>query len=77
MRNPSQPSLPEWIQSAYTTLETAYSSDTDELSKAEARELLLNETDHIEDGGDAAYALDQLLDQGWLYEVNGQLRKTE
>ena len=77
MRNPDQPSLPKWIQSAYETLETAYTSDTDELSRTVAHELLLEEADSIETDGDAEYVLDRLLDRGWLYEVNGQLRKTE
>ena len=77
MRNPDEPSLPEWIQNAYETLETAYSKDTNELSRESAHQYLLNEADHIEDDGDAAYVLDRLLDQGWLYEVDGQLRKTE
>jgi hypothetical protein len=77
MRNPDEPSLPEWIQNAYETLETAYSADTTELSRESAHQYLLNEADHIEDDGDAAYVLDRLLDRGWLYEVDGQLRKTE
>jgi len=77
MRNPGQPSLPKWIQNAYKTLETAYTSDTDELSRTAAHEVLLSEAEHIEDDSDATYVLDRLLDRGWLYEVNGQLRKTE
>ena len=77
MRNPGQPSLPKWIQSAYETLETAYTSDTDELSRTAAHKLLLNEAEQVETDGDAEYVLDRLLDRGWLYEVNGQLRKTE
>jgi len=77
MRNPGQPSLPEWVRDAYETLEIAYTPDTDELSRTAAHELLLSEAEHIEDDGDATYVLDRLLDRGWLYEVNGQLRKTE
>ena len=77
MRNPGQPSLPDWVQNAYTTLETAYDTDTDELQRESAHGFLLDEADHIEDDGDAAYVLDRLLDRGWLYEVDGQLRKTE
>ena len=76
MRYNDQPSLPAWIQAAYETLETAYTAETDELSKEEAHELLLAEAEHIEDDGDAAHVLDRLLDRGWLYEVNGKLRKT-
>ncbi len=77
MRHTGQPSLPDWIQTAYSTLEKAYTSGTDELSRAAAHELLLAEAEYVEDGGDATYVLDRLLERGWLYEVDGQLRKTE
>lgn len=77
MRNPDQPSLPEWIQNAYETLETAYTSHADELSRTAANEFLLDEAEPIETDGDAEYVLDRLLDRGWLYEVDGQLRITE
>ena len=77
MRHTDQPSLPAWIQTAYETLETAYTSETDELSREAAHELLLAEAEQIETDADATYVLDRLLDRGWLYEVNGQLRKTD
>jgi len=77
MKHTGQPPLPDWIQSAYQTLERAYGSDTDELSKADAHEFLLAETERIEEHADAVYAVDRLLDRGWIYEVNGHLRKTE
>ncbi|MDS0222297.1 hypothetical protein NDI54_13155 [Haloarcula sp. S1AR25-5A] len=63
--------------SAYQTPERAYGSDTDELSKSEAHEILLAESEHIEEQTDAEYVVDRLLDRGWLYEVDGQLRKTD
>lgn len=77
MRHPSDPSLPEWIQTAYETLETAYAADTDEMPRETAHDLLLADAEHIEDDGDATDVLDRLLERGWLYEVDGQLRKTE
>ena len=77
MKHTGQPPLPGWIQSAYQTLEKAYTSGTDELSMTEAHEFLLAESEHIEEHADAVYVVDRLLDRGWLYEVNGQLRKTE
>ena len=77
MRYTDQPSLPAWVQAAYETLETAYTSETDELSREAAHELLLDEDGQIETDADATYVLDRLLDRGWLYEVNGQLRKTD
>jgi len=77
MRRTDQPSLPQWIQNAYESLETAYASDTDELSREAVTEILLTETKQIETDADATYALNRLLERGWLYEVNGQLRKTD
>ncbi len=77
MKHTGQPPFPDWIQSAYQTLERAYASGTDELPKSEAHEFLLAESEHIEEHTDAVYVIDRLLDRGWLYEVDGQLRKTE
>ncbi|WP_158600518.1 hypothetical protein [Haloarcula sp. Atlit-7R] len=77
MRHTGQPPLPDWIQSAYQTLERAYATGTDELSKSEAHEFLLAESEDIEEQADAVYVVDRLLDRGWLYEVDDQLRKTE
>ena len=77
MRHPGEPTLPEWVQTAYETLEIAYTSDTEALPRETAHEFLLAEAEQISDGGDATYVLDRLLERGWLYEVNGQLHKTE
>jgi len=77
MGHTGQPPLPDWIQSAYQTLERAYATGTDELSKSEAHEFLLAESEDIEEQADAVYVVDRLLDRGWLYEVDDQLRKTE
>ena len=76
MRHIDQPSLPQWIQNAYESLETAYASGTDELSVEAAHELLLTEAEQIETDEEATYVLDRLLERGWLYEVDGRLRKT-
>ena len=77
MKDTGQPPLPEWVQAAYETLETAYTADTNELSRTAAHDLLIDEAKQIETDGDAKYVLDRLLNRGWLYEVNGQLRKTD
>jgi hypothetical protein len=76
MRHIDQPSLPQWIQNAYESLEAAYSSGTDELSVEAAHELLLTEAEQVETDEEATYVVDRLLERGWLYEVDGQLRKT-
>jgi hypothetical protein len=77
MRDSGHPPLPEWIQTAYETLEIAYTSYTDELSRQAARELLLTESEAVDADADTTYVLDCLLDRGWLYEVDGQLLKIE
>lgn len=77
MRHIDEPSLPTWIREAYETLEAEYASDINELSRTDAEEILLAEGGNIEAEADAVYAIDRLLDRGWLYEVNDQLRKTE
>jgi len=77
MRYIDQPRLPQWIRDAYETLEAEYSSGTNELSRTDAQETLLVEDGNIEEDDDAVYVIDRLLDRGWLYEVDGRLRKTE
>ena len=77
MRHTDEPRLPEWIRESYETLEAEYASGIDELSHTDAKEKLLAEGGNIEKAADAVYAIDRLLDRGWLYEVNGRLRKTE
>mgnify|MGYP006306091361 CR=1 FL=1 len=77
MRHIDQPNLPTWIREAYKTLESEYTSGINELSRTNAKEMLLADDENIEEEADAVYAIDRLLDRGWLYEVNDQLRKTE
>jgi len=77
MKHIDKPSLPKWIREAYETLETEYTAGINELSRTDAEEMLLAEDENIEEEADAVYAIDRLLDRGWLYEVNDQLRKTE
>ena len=77
MKHIDEPNLPTWIREAYETLESKYASEIDELSHTDAKEILLAENGNIEEEADAVYAIDRLLDRGWLYEVNDQLRKTE
>jgi len=77
MRHTDEPRLPDWIRGAYETLEAEYTSETIELARTEAEDILLAEDGDIEEEADAVYAIDRLLDRGWLYEVNGRLRKTE
>jgi hypothetical protein len=77
MRHTDRPRLPDWIKDAYDTLECEFASGTRDITHTEAQKILLSEEGHIEEDADAVYAIDRLLDRGWLYEVSGQLRKTE
>jgi hypothetical protein len=77
MLNNDTPSLPDWVQDAYESLEPHYETTTDGISRTEAHDLLLADANAVEDAGDASYVLDRLLDRGWLYEVDDTLYKTE
>ncbi|SDG42056.1 hypothetical protein SAMN05216218_1376 [Halorientalis regularis] len=77
MWNSDQASLPAWIQDAYDDLAPHFEDPSDELSQERARELLVTESDAIDEPADADYALDRLIDRGWLYEVDDSLRKTD
>lgn len=76
MLNNDSPSLPDWIQDAYESLEPHFET-TDGLSRTDAHHHLPSDADHVEEAGDASYVIDRLLERGWLYEVEGILYKTE
>lgn len=76
MLNNDSPSLPDWIQDAYESLEPHFET-TDGLSRTDAHDHLLSDADHVEEPGDASYVIKRLLERGWLYEVEGALYKTE
>lgn len=77
MWNPDRNPLPDWIQDAYEVLEPAFEDTDTGLSRDEAEELLLETAAVIDEPGDSVHALDRLLERGWLYEVDGELRKTD
>lgn len=70
-------SLPDWIEQAYEILHDAIGESDDELTGAEAREVLVGHDSFPDDRDDATYAIDRLLDTGWLYEVDDELRITD
>lgn len=77
MWTPDRPPLPEWIQDVYETI-VAHVDDPDEgLPRERARELLLAQDEFTDDSDDIEYAIDRLLDRGWFYEVDGDLRVTD
>lgn len=76
MSYPIQQPLPDWIKAAYETLVPVFETSEAGLTRGEAQAQLLNSADGPDDPTDCDYALDRLLDRGWLYQVDGELRKT-
>jgi len=71
-------SLPDWIERGYEILSTEITEGGHEegLSRSRARDDLVAHEDFPDNPDDAEYAIDQLLNSGWLYEVAGKLRVT-
>ena len=71
-------SLPDWIERGYEILssEITEGGHGDGLPRDSARNTLIDHEDFPDNPDDAEYAIDQLLNSGWLYEVAGKLRVT-
>jgi hypothetical protein len=69
-------SLPDWIEDAYEILVSTAGGKEAELSRDQAHDLLLDHDAFTSEPADADYAIERLLDSGWLYEVDGSLRIT-
>jgi hypothetical protein len=69
--------LPDWIQDAYEILLSQTTSDQEGISHERAHELLLTHSDFPDEPADAEYAIERLLNSGWLYEVDEKLRITD
>ena len=70
-------SLPDWIEDAYQILVSETPDQQTNLSDDQVQNLLLGDEDFPDEPADAEYAIDRLLDSGWLYEVDGELRITD
>ena len=70
-------SLPDWIKDAYQILVSGTPDQQTELSHDQGRSLLLAAEDFPDEPADAEYAIERLLDSGWLYAVDGELRITD
>jgi len=70
-------SLPDWIEDAYQILVSGTSDQQTKLSHDQAQSLLLAAEEFPAEPADAEYAIERLLDSGWLYEVDGKLRITD
>lgn len=66
--------LPDWIKRAYKILTSHITESDDGLSREHAQEILVNRDNFPNERSDAIHAIDRLLDTGWLYEVNNELR---
>jgi len=69
--------LPDWIQEAYEILVSRPDVCHDGISHEGAQELLLANETFPDEPADAEYAIERLLNSGWLYEVDGELRITD
>lgn len=72
-------SLSDWVERGYEILSTEITEDDRDggLLRESARNELVDHDDFPDNPNDADYAIDQLLNSGWLYEVAGKLRVTE
>ncbi|UHQ96253.1 hypothetical protein [Natrinema halophilum] len=79
--NDPRPPLPEWILDAYDYL-CAHSLHSDEngaiesINREQALEALRGSDDLSLEPEDATHALTRLLERGYFYEVDGELRVT-
>ncbi|MFD1571263.1 hypothetical protein [Halorubrum laminariae] len=70
-------SLPDWIEDAYQILVSEMPDQQTDFSHDQAQDLLLGAETFPDESADAEYAIERLLDSGWLYEVDGELRITD
>lgn len=71
-------SLPDWVERGYQILSVKIAEASSEgLPRDRARVELLAHREFPDEPSDAEYAIDHLLNSGWLYEVNGSLRITD
>nr|WP_226008362.1 hypothetical protein [Natrinema salinisoli] len=77
----SRPPLPEWILDAYDILCThsfnsAEAGAVQSVSREKAIDVLCSTDDVALESEDATHALSRLIERGYLYEVDGELRVT-
>lgn len=77
--DPSDPRrpLPDWVQEAYQILRDAAASAQSGFSYEEAYALLDEADAFSAEHSDSEYAVERLLNRGYLYEADGELRVTE
>lgn len=80
--NDPRPPLPEWILEAYDILATHATTveddcNTQAITRENAVDVLLTTDDLALESEDTDYVLRRLLDRGYFYEVDDELRVTE
>jgi len=70
-------SLPDWIEDAYQILVSEMPDQQTPLSHDQAQDLLLAAEAFPDEPAATEYAIERLLDSGWLYAVDGELRITD
>lgn len=70
-------SLPDWIEDAYEILVSRTGERQGGIPRDQAHDLLLGHDAFPTEPADAEYAIERLLNTGWLYEVDGELRVTD
>lgn len=79
-----RPPLPDWVMDAYTVIETSITetaADSSQsgvlsISRDQAVDVLCTDDELALEPDDAEYALTRLLNRGYFYAVNGELRIT-
>lgn len=76
---PPDTSLPDWIEIAYEILVPHITERNKTVTQDEAAGILLEETgdELVLEPADAEYAVEHLLNRGYFYEVDGELRVTD
>ncbi len=76
-----RPPLPEWILDAYDilcthSLNSAEQEDVQSIPREQALEVLHSTDELALEPDDATHALSRLIERGYFYEVDGELRVT-
>jgi hypothetical protein len=69
--------LPDWVEDAYDLLVAQIRDREDGISRDDAVTILANNDDLALEVSESKFAIEQLLDRGYLYEVEGVLFVTD
>lgn len=76
MWNNNDSRLPDWVIDAYEAIEPHF-AEKNGLAHDEVLEIIVEDAETVDSPTDAEYAIERLLQRGWLYEVQDKLRKTD